>query len=152
MSKDTETNPDYRRFIVFRILRAHSGLTLQTNRILEKNGGLTSTQWRILAVMEGEGASTLSDIAEISTIDKGLLSRNLTPMLERGWITAQPDPHDGRIKRLSVSDEGRALHDRVLPLMIKRHERIARDLTDEERDALFTALDKIEAASKFTDF
>jgi DNA-binding MarR family transcriptional regulator len=47
---------------------------------------------------------------------------------KRGLLTLRPDPDDGRARRASLTDEGRALIARAVPLWRAEHARLDADL------------------------
>ena len=138
----------FEHFVTFQVARAHQAMNIQAARLLEENAGLTLTQWRIVLTIGDGAVDTLSRVAEITLIDKGLLSRNLSTLIKRGLALSTPDPADRRINRISLSDRGRALHDKMLPIMTDRQKRLKRDLSPEEIRLLSQVMPKLERAAQ----
>ena len=89
---------------------------------------------------------------EISSIDKGLLSRNLNTLIEKGLMTRTSDPDDRRLKRLALTAKGARLHERALPVMMRRYARLIRDFDEAELGALVRALKILEEAAREDEF
>ncbi len=139
------------RFLTFRMSRVQAKLNAQANAILQREAGLTLTQWRILALVGAAGETTLSEMARTAALDKGLISRNLKAMVTDGLILASTDKKDHRIQHLTLSERGQIIHDRTLPRMQKRQDGLRSALTDEEFETMTRVLDKLEAAAEARD-
>ncbi|MEL6794250.1 MAG: hypothetical protein AAFP78_12390, partial [Pseudomonadota bacterium] len=88
-----------------------------------------------------------SDMAEIAVIDKGLLSRNLSALVDLGYVSMSRDRADRRVNRLELTDKGRALHARIYPIMTWRHERLTRDLSTEQVEMIQGLFDRLDEAA-----
>lgn len=71
--------------------------------------GLTAAQFGLLAQLRAHSGMGVGALAERMTMDATTLSRNLKPLELRGLATFAPDARDRRARRLSLTDEGRAL-------------------------------------------
>ncbi|MEO1612322.1 MAG: MarR family winged helix-turn-helix transcriptional regulator [Pseudomonadota bacterium] len=139
--------PSFHSFIAYRVAHLHARLNRQATHLLDKHGGVTLTQWRIIVLLESEGVATLSDMAEIAVIDKGLLSRNLSALVDLGYVSMSRDRADRRVNRLELTDKGRALHARIYPIMTWRHERLTRDLSTEQVEMIQGLFDRLDEAA-----
>ncbi|MEL7463449.1 MAG: MarR family transcriptional regulator [Pseudomonadota bacterium] len=148
----SEHQPAFQSFIAYRVAHLHARLNRQATHLLDKHGGVTLTQWRIIVLLESEGVATLSEMAEVAAIDKGLLSRNLSTLVQLGYVAMNRDRTDRRVNRLELTDKGRALHAEIYPIMTWRHERLTRDLSAEQMEmiqSLFDALDDAAADESY---
>lgn len=153
MQKPLESSGfEFRKFFPYRITRLNARLNRQAATLLERVGSVTLTQWRIILLLKHEGIDTLSEISDISGIDKGLLSRNLTGLVDEGLVKVASDPVDRRINRLALTAEGEKLHQRVEPIMTWRQERMMRELTPEQLEAVFAAFDVLDRAAEDLSF
>ncbi len=146
---------DLHQFLTFRLARVQAKLNAQATRILREVAGLSLTQWRIIALIgnaSGDGPTRSADLTRAAEFDKGQFSRKLKTLVETGLVVAQVDERDNRVQLLSLSDAGQALFDRTWPTMQARQAALRATITAEERDALISALDKLEAASERTEF
>ena len=81
-----------------------------------------------------------------------MLSRKLKGLIADKLVKSRPDPFDQRSQLLSLTGRGRAIYDRMLPIMQARQEYLVAGLTEKELDAFLAALDKIDAASERREF
>ncbi|MQQ08606.1 homoprotocatechuate degradation operon regulator HpaR [Epibacterium sp. SM1979] len=78
-------------------------------RLLLSESGVTEQQWRVLRVVEENGAIDPTQIAEHSCLLLPSLTRILQKLEEKGFIARARDTQDRRRQLISVTDEGRAL-------------------------------------------
>ena len=102
--------------------------------------GLTPPQaWALMAL---EGPCQMGALADQRGFDKSYVT-GLADVLEReGLVSREPDPSDRRAKHLSLTEDGRALQERVKADALANLP-IGTDLTDEE---LITLLGLLERA------
>jgi DNA-binding MarR family transcriptional regulator len=67
-------------------------------------------------------------------------SRIVDALLRRGWLERREDPDDRRIKRVGITDAGRAIVDRIETARLVGLEEYATALTPEQRATLSSAL------------
>jgi DNA-binding MarR family transcriptional regulator len=63
----------------------------------------------VMARLHDQGALRLSDLASDLCLDVSTMSRHARTIEERGYITREGDPTDGRAVRLTLTDAGRAV-------------------------------------------
>ncbi|MGO9047698.1 MAG: MarR family winged helix-turn-helix transcriptional regulator [Xanthobacteraceae bacterium] len=73
--------------------------------------GLTVNQFGLLAYLYGASrapahASSIGTIAEWLGMDPTTLNRNLKPLLAKGMVKNVPDPADGRVRIVQITDKG----------------------------------------------
>jgi DNA-binding MarR family transcriptional regulator len=81
--------------------------------------GLRVPEWRALAALyarqrETRGC-TMSELADLATIDRTTLTRTIDRMEEAGWLTRLADAEDMRVTRLALTAAGRKMFDRIWP-------------------------------------
>jgi DNA-binding MarR family transcriptional regulator len=69
--------------------------------------GLKTTQYSLLSHIERLGPVRPSDLAAAMTMDASTLTRNLQPLVERGWAEVGPGA-DGRSRLVVITASGRA--------------------------------------------
>ena len=143
---DAEDQP-LQRFLTYRLSRVQAKLNAQAQALLQRYAGLTLAKWRILALVGAAGQTRLSELARVAALDKGLLSRNLKALIQDGLVATKGDDVDLRVQHLSLTKKGRRLFERTLPKMQQRQRRLNDALEPQEREALRSALDKLEVAA-----
>lgn len=77
--------------------------------------GLRVPEWRALAALYGREKCTMSDLADLATIDRTTLTRTIDRMEEAGWLARVADAADMRVTRLELSTAGRRMFERIWP-------------------------------------
>jgi DNA-binding MarR family transcriptional regulator len=83
------------------------------DRALEPTG-LMNTQFSALAILNGRGATPISELARRMGVDRTTLTRNLKLLERRRMIRFTPGT-DARVRLVEVTAEGREGFDRAVP-------------------------------------
>jgi DNA-binding MarR family transcriptional regulator len=86
--------------------------------------GLSSGQFSLLQALNRPAPPTLGSVAELLAMDRTTLTANLKPLERDGLLTVAPDPKDRRVRRLALTDAGRALLGRAMPVWTAEHARV----------------------------
>lgn len=101
--------------------------------------GLRIPEWRVMAVLGDAGALTQRDLVGATLMDKVAVNRACKVLEDRGLAARSPNSSDGRSHLLELTDAGRDMHGRIMPLALDMERR------------LFAALDEAEQA-QFKEF
>jgi DNA-binding MarR family transcriptional regulator len=105
---------------------------------------LTLTQLKVLHNLERIDAPlTIKEAAELVSISLPAASRALDDLVRRGLVERREDPADRRMKRLALTEVGRATIRRLNASRLNGLEQFAETLTGEERRRLRSALAKL---------
>ncbi|MDB5963673.1 MAG: transcriptional regulator, MarR-family [Polaromonas sp.] len=107
--------------------------------------GLTVPEWRLLSLLGHAKRLPFAELVLQSTSDKALVSRTVRLLEKRGLVHIEAEGNTPR-KRLicSITVEGDALHDRVIPLARRSQAEVIRIMTPEERRVVFHALRRVQ--------
>lgn len=75
--------------------------------------GMLPGTFKVLSSIQRAGSISVSGIAERLTADKGQVSRSVTELEELGLVERTTDAADGRIKLITVTEEGLARLERA---------------------------------------
>ena len=107
---------------------------------------LTLTQIKLLQHLEGAGHElTLKEAAELVAVSLPAASRTVDDLFRRGYVLRHEDTEDRRMKRVSLTDSGRAVLLRLNAARLQGLEQFTASLEDSERAALANALRKLLA-------
>lgn len=84
-----------------------------------KDFGLRVPEWRALAALYSRHKCTMSELAELASIDRTTLTRTIDRMEEAGWLERLADGADMRITRLALTATGERLFARVWPTVAR---------------------------------
>ena len=77
--------------------------------------GLKSTQFSLLEMIRQCGNIPLSQLAQILVMERTTLTRNLNPLIAKGYIETRTE-QDKRVRIISISEEGREVLTQATPL------------------------------------
>ncbi len=106
--------------------------------------GMTGAQFDVIAQLSQNEGISQQGLSEKLFVTKGNVCGLLGRMEDKGWVRRENDPDDRRAHRLYLTDEGRAIAERVLPA---QEEFIAEQmsvLTDDEQATLRSLLRQLD--------
>lgn len=83
---------------------------------------------------------SVKDLAERLGLSLAAASRTAEALLRRGWVERREDPHDRRVKRLSITREGRSVIERIEAARLAGLRAWSASLTPAQRETLSAAL------------
>ena len=92
--------------------------------------GLTGGQFSLLMALNRPEPPKMGAVAQVLAMDRTTLTANLKPLERRGLLVSAIDPADRRGRLLSLTDAGRALLRRALPIWEHTHAEAERALAD----------------------
>ncbi|WP_336492423.1 MarR family winged helix-turn-helix transcriptional regulator [Methylobacterium nigriterrae] len=105
-----------------------------------RSAGLSNWQFTLLMMLNREDPPTISALADALAMDRTTVTANLKPLERRGLLAVQVDADDRRVRRVVLTEEGRALLTEALPLWEKAQAALVEQLGDVERAALGAAM------------
>jgi DNA-binding MarR family transcriptional regulator len=128
-----------------RFLRLSNTLGLYASRRYREEFGITLPEWRVLSIIASFEPTAARDVSRILATDKGWVGTTAESLRRRGLIAGTPDKQDGRRTLLSLTKEGRALHDAVLSVARWRQHRLLHCLPEGAGKQLVAYLDLLQA-------
>lgn len=86
--------------------------------------GLSHGQYSLLVSLNQPEAPRISDVARVLAMDRTTLTANLKPLERRGLLAIVADRQDKRIRRLALTDTGRDVLVRAIPIWRTTHEEV----------------------------
>jgi len=74
-------------------------------------GDATPSQLTVLATLYRDGPMTLGELAATERVKPPSMTRIVAALEERRLVRRQPDPQDGRVVHVSVTEAGRKAHE-----------------------------------------
>ena len=106
---------------------------------------LSLTEWRVCVALQHKAHQRLSELAAHTATEPSTLSRVVDGLLQRGLLVRDRSGEDARALALNLTDEGRDLTQRIIPLA-QLYERVSlAGLTSAQTEALRDMLRSIYA-------
>ncbi len=113
------------------------------DRYVEKFS-LTLPEWRMIAVLGEESDLSAAEVSQRTAMDKVAVSRAVKTLLATGRLERHFSNDDRRRSVLSLSDKGRKVYQKVLPLALSYEAMLLSGLSAEEQGFLGNILDKLD--------
>lgn len=144
MSGATFNVLDLEQFVPFRLWLLSGRMTKAVGRIYAERFGVSAAEWRALAVLGRSGPMTFNELQERAAMDKVRVSRTITQLMQKDYITREADPFDRRRITLALSASGVAIYQAIVPHVLSVERDILASLTPEERALLTQLISKLE--------
>ncbi|GEK46948.1 MarR family transcriptional regulator [Halomonas pacifica] len=111
-----------------------------------KEHDLQAGEFDVLASLRRAGAPyalTPTQLFEALMISSGGMTNRLDRLERAGWIRRSPNPEDRRGVLVSLTDEGLALMNRLIPRHVANEARLLAALSREEQETLSRLLGKL---------
>lgn len=142
----TDDRLDLEAFLPYRLNRLADAVSRGFSRIYRERHGLTRPEWRLLATLGQYGSMTATAIGAHSAMHKTKVSRAVSSLEKRGWLTRRADEADRRVENLSLSRSGSAAYRDLVPLARGYETALLGRLPAGEREAVMKGLAALEAA------
>ncbi len=117
-------------------------------RLCEAEFGITRREWRMLAQLgRGDGLAS-SALAERAGLDRAQTSRAVGTLVHKGLVCRTPRRGDRREVQLTLTPEGRALYDALLPRIAAINRELLSILSETEVAALEALLQRLRAKAE----
>ena len=101
---------------------------------------LTNGQFSLLMSLNRPEPPPMGPVASLLAMDRTTLTAALKPLERRGLVKVSRDPSDRRTRILKLTDNGRNLLARALPIWKRTHDEVEQLLPDRDPDGLRRSL------------
>lgn len=105
---------------------------------------LSIPEWRVIMTLQHLGPVSPGEISTFASMDKAKVNRATTRLHASGFISRDADQHDGRRCTLALTESGRKLHDKILPIGLGLERELLSVLSAPERKQLAGMLDRLD--------
>ncbi|MCK9511050.1 MAG: MarR family winged helix-turn-helix transcriptional regulator [Pigmentiphaga sp.] len=138
---------DVTRNLTYHIVLLASSLNRSASRQFQQEAGMTTPEWRLLAVIGSHGEISFNGLYQILDIDKGWISRTLVKLERNQLVVRTPDPEDGRQFRVRLTPEGEALRKQAASISLQRQAHLESRFSRAELDQLYHLLGRLKNAA-----
>lgn len=115
----------------------------QLKKLKQHNIDLTIEQWVLLLGVKNYEGATQKVISDNTLKDTANVKRIIDQLIRKGFVLRQEHAEDLRKTRLTLTEEGKQIIQKALPIMDSLRKKGLADVTDKEFDYLISTLKKI---------
>lgn len=134
---------DLGRYVPGLLTHLANKLSRSASALYGREFGVNVTEWRIMSQLAIEPGIAASRICQVIGFDKGSVSRSLATMERKGILAIRVDRADARRHVIDLTENGRALHDRIIAVALERERRLLACLSAGEREQLVALLNRL---------
>jgi DNA-binding MarR family transcriptional regulator len=111
--------------------------------------GISGSQSRILHILSKQPADQplfQKDIEEIFHLRRSTVAQTIQTMEKHGLLVRSSVAEDARLKKLTITEQGRELEDRIGARILKMEEHLCQNLTDNEIETYLAVMEKMSAS------
>lgn len=111
-----------------------------------KSCGLTYSAFIVFQLIAEEQPCTQKMLCEITLLPKQTINSIVLSFVKDGYVQKVDSKKDGRIKQLSLTEEGKAYANQILPKLNRAEDYSIAQFTEKERVEFFRLLEKFANA------
>lgn len=134
-------------FVPYRLSVASNAVSTRISQSYRKRFKLKVAEWRLIAILAETTRMTPQDIGKAGELDKITVSRAAAALLKRGLVAQDRNPEDGRSHFLTLTPEGKALYEQIVPAAKGMEDALLANFSAEDRAHLVRLLRQIEIAA-----
>jgi len=115
VENETDNNLILEDFLPYRLAILSHTVSSLIARVYDKRFGLTIPEWRVIAIVGRFPGLSAVEVAERTMLDKVAVSRAVTKLIKAGRIDREFADADRRRSILTLSEDGRKVHDGCWP-------------------------------------
>ena len=135
-------------FLPYRLSVAANAVSQVVARAYRETHGLSTPQWRVMAVLAAGGALTQQHLARRTRMDKVTVSRAARELAARELVQRVRSDSDGRSLRLTLTAGGRRVYRAIVPAALEAQKVVLDGLRADERRQLLELLQRLERAAE----
>lgn len=143
MSKAKHTILQLERFLPYRLSILSNKISAIVADTYQGKFALSITQWRIMAVLGEYPGSSADQVSLKTQIEKSMLSRAISTLLQRKLIKRQFDSDDRRRSILTLTKSGMAVYDEIVPLSYQHEKDLLACFNQREQTQLSELIDRL---------
>jgi len=104
---------------------------------------LSIPAWRVMAILGRFDNLSAAELVDKTAMDKVAISRAVSLLLDKQYLTRREDSEDRRRSVLSLSPKGRETYAQIVPLAQRYEQDLLQKLSADEVDQLHSLIDRL---------
>lgn len=104
---------------------------------------LSRQEWRIIAALGNQKSMSAKELTNHTSLEKMQVSRALTRLKNAELLQQKEDSNDRRYSQLTLTEKGKVIYRKIVPLALAREEFILSALSEKEQEQLLSLMEKV---------
>ncbi|MBB3764099.1 MarR family winged helix-turn-helix transcriptional regulator [Sphingomicrobium lutaoense] len=130
-------------FLPYKLILLADRLSRRITSIAREEGDLTLSEWRVMAAVADRPGRTANEVVAITPMDKGVVSRSVRTLIDRGLLRREASDADGRLAHLYLTDAGGSAYEAVASKILLVDRQVREALPEEGYGAIEKGLDEM---------
>ncbi|WP_086932025.1 MarR family winged helix-turn-helix transcriptional regulator [Agarilytica rhodophyticola] len=132
-------------FVPYRMVNLASTISNACSKIYKDDFDITIPEWRILARLAEHERLNAKNIGSVTFMDKSKVSRAVKLLEDKGFLLKEKDDKDNRASYLSLTEEGRAIYQKIAPRALDWEKQLISVLDSSEYRDLMRIIEKLDS-------
>ncbi len=128
-----------------RLLRLSNTLGLYSSRRYRDQFDVTLPEWRVLSIIAVLETTSAREVSRALATDKAWVGLTVQKLERRDFVRRVPDRQDGRRTLVSLTRQGKEVHDAIMANARRRQRRLLGTLDEKDAETLIASLDRLQA-------
>ncbi|MFT6558709.1 MarR family winged helix-turn-helix transcriptional regulator [Sneathiella sp.] len=142
--KKESSKLNLQRFLPYRLTKLSGVISRSLAERYSRQFDLTIQEWRILAILGEKPGLTAREVGVLASLDKVNMSRATEKLEKSGRITRQVVAEDRRAFSLILTDEGKAVLEKIIPLASEYEDLLLEEFSSNEIEMLDGFLNRLD--------
>jgi DNA-binding MarR family transcriptional regulator len=89
---------------------------------------LGHSQWQVLHILDEEKKISIKKLREKLKVESGTLTGVIDALIRKGWVSREEDPHDRRIKQITMTKRGKIRWSELPDPKLLVHQKLTNDI------------------------
>ena len=130
-------------FFPYRLAMLNSSVSEVIAQLYSGRFDLSPQEWRVMAALGENSQMSAKEIAQFTSMEKMQVSRAISTLKKSDLLFQKTDSKDRRFSSVSLSEQGKQIYLKIVPLVAARERYLLSVLTDEERQLFNQFVDRI---------
>lgn len=130
-------------FLPYRLSLLSNTISGAIAAVYQDKFGISMPEWRIMMILAEYPGSSADEVCRRTRIEKSVVSRAVTRLMERRLVTRDVDESDRRRSVLQLTGTGESVYAEVMPIAIRYEQSLLSALSAPERRELDRLVGKL---------
>ncbi|WP_428033718.1 MarR family winged helix-turn-helix transcriptional regulator [Amphritea sp.] len=140
---NAEQQLELSQYFPYQLSTLDTAVSRSMSQLYSGRFNLNRQEWRVMAALGNKNAMTAKEIATHCNLEKMQVSRTVSRLKDSDLILQQEDNDDRRYTRLSLTEKGKTIYRKLVPLLLAREAFILSALSEDELQQMLDLMNKI---------